>query len=285
MKQKFPKSDFTKNMLPQSRKAIFRDVMQLHWQKLLLLGVILLVFYIPILLSDMRYDSQVSAIYQAVLESSQAEAAGMAVIQLDLIRSTVRIFWLMLLAVGAAGIIRVIRQYAWEENVHIPTDFAKGIRDNAKQTISIAALSGILSVLCLTVFYTADSYRSTLVSVISLLPIAISLLLVLPMVAISLVMVPIYTTRLGTTLKNAFFVYTRNPLKHLGFLLLCLAIWVPSLLPNAYCHLFGSIAAVLLTPMAFLAWTLFCYERLDQHFNPLVAPELIGKGIFQDKQI
>ena len=285
MKQKFSKSDFTKNMLPQSRKAIFRDVMQLHWQKLLLLGVILLVFYIPILLSDMRYDSQVSAIYQAVLESSQAEAAGMAVIQLDLIRSTVRIFWLMLLAIGAAGISRVIRQYAWEENVHIPTDFAKGIRDNAKQTISIAALSGILSVLCLTVFYTADSYRSTLVSVISLLPIAISLLLVLPMVAISLVMVPIYTTRLGTTLKNAFFVYTRNPLKHLGFLLLCLAIWVPSLLPNAYCHLFGSIAAVLLTPIVFLAWTLFCYERLDQHFNPLVAPELIGKGIFQDKQL
>ena len=285
MKLKFSKSDFTRNMLPQSRKAIFRDVMQLHWQKFVLLGTILLVFYLPILLSDLNYDNRVSAIYLAVLEGGQAEPAALAVMQLDLIRSIVRIFWLMLLAIGAAGITRVIRQYAWEENVHIPTDFAKGLRDNIKQTVALAALAGILSVLCLTVFYTADAYRSPLISIVSLLPIAISLLLVLPVIAISLVMIPIYKTKLGTTLKNAFFIYTRNPLKCLGFLLLYLIIWVPAILPNTYCHLFGSIAAIILTPMLFLAWTLFCYDRFDQHFNPLVAPELIGKGISHDKYV
>lgn len=282
-KQQFSKSDFTKSMLPQSRREIFRDVMQLHWQKLLLLGVIFFLFYLPILLVGIYYDSYVSAIYSSLsaMDDAQKQSAGYAIIQMDLLRSIAAIFLLILLSVALAGIARVIRQYAWEENVHIPTDFAKGIRDNLRQIAALAGLSGILYALCLSVYYTADFYRSSLLSYLSLLPIAISLLLVLPIFAISLVMIPVYSNKLGTTLKNAFFVYSRCLLPSLGFLLICFVIWVPALIPNFLCHIFGGLFGALMTPIALLAWTLFCYDRFDQHFNPLVYPELIGKGIMQ----
>lgn len=283
-KQKFANSDFSKNMMPQNRKQVFRDVMQLHWQKMLLLGVILLVFYIPILLLTICYDTYTAAVYQAMpgMEAEQQNAAVNFVIQLDLIRSVITTVLLVLLSVALSGVLRTIRQYAWEENVHIPTDFARGIRDNFRQTAALCALSGLVFTLCLSVFYTADAYGSPLVSTLSLLPVAISALFVFPIFFIALVMIPIYSNRLGATLKNAFFVYTKSLLRSLGFLLLCLVIWVPSLVPHPLFHIFGSAIAVLLTPTVFLAWTVFCYDNFDKHLNPLVCPELIGKGTFRE---
>lgn len=282
-KQSFAKSDFSKNMLPQNRKQIFRDVMQLHWQKLLLLGVILLIFYIPILLVTMGYDTYTAGIYHAMpsMEPAAREAAVNFVIQLDVIRSVITIPLLVLLCVALSGILRTIRQYAWEENVHIPTDFARGVRDNFRQTAALSTLAGLVFTLCLSVFYSADAYNSNLVSSLSLLPVAISVLLIFPIFFTALVMIPVYSNRMGATLKNAFFVYTHSLLRSLGFLILCLVIWVPSLIPNLHFHIFGSIFAILLTPIALLAWTVFCYDNFDKHLNPLVCPELIGKGTFR----
>jgi len=285
-KQAFAASDYTKNMLPQNRKEIFRDVVQLHWKKLLLLGAVFLLFYIPILIVKLGYDTYTARIYSILPTLSDANqyTAISSVILVDILRSVILIPLLILLSVALSGIARTIRQYAWEENVHIPTDFAKGIRDNFLHTASLAALSGLIYTLCLSVYYTADAYPSGLLSTLSLLPIAISLFVILPIFAIGLVMLPVYTNRLFTTLKNAWFLYTRHCLKCLGFLSLCLLLWVPSLLPNIYCHMFGSIAAALLTPIALLAWTLFCYDRFDESLNLLVCPELIGKGTFPNRQ-
>ena len=285
-KQAFAASDYTINMLPQNRKEIFRDVVQLHWKKLLLLGAVFLLFYIPILIVKLGYDTYTARIYSILPTLSDADqyAAISSVILVDILRSVILIPLLILLSVALSGITRTIRQYAWEENVHIPTDFAKGIRANFRHTASLAALSGLIYTLCLSVYYTANSYASDTLSTLSLLPIAISLLFILPIFAIGLTMIPVYSNRLFANLKNAWFVYTRHCLKSLGFLLLCLLIWVPSLLPNIYCHIFGSMGAALLTPFALLAWTLFCYDCFDKSLNPLVCPELIGKGTFSNIQ-
>ena len=284
-KQTFAKSDFSPNMLPQNRKQIFRDVMHLHWQKLLLLGMILLIFYIPILLTTIIYDIYTAGIYHAMpsMAPEMQENAVTFVMQLDLIRSIIVIPLLALLSVALSGILRTIRQYAWEENVHIPSDFAKGIRDNFRQTAALSMLAGLVFTLCLSVFYSADAYNSYIVSILSLLPVAISFLLIFPVFLTALIMIPVYSNRLGATLKNAFFVYTRSLLRSLGFLLLCLIIWIPAFVPNLQFHIFGSIFAVLLTPIALLGWTVFCYDNFDKHLNPLVCPELIGKGTFHTK--
>lgn len=283
-KRRAAQADYTAAMLPQTRKAIFFDVLQLHWQKLLLLGFFLLLAYSPLLLSTAAKDIYISNLYAALegAEDAQKAAAGQTLVCLDILRSLVNIVFILIFAVVFSGTMRTIRQYAWMENVHIPTDFARGIRDDYGQTAAIGALSGTVYTLCLTVYYSASAYSSTLVAAFSLLPIAISLLFVLPVFAIALSMVPIYQNRLWTTLKNAFYVYSRTVLKSLSALALCLTPWLISLLPNFYCHIFGSIAASLLTPFALLAWFLYCYTQFDIHINPIVCPELIGRGILHD---
>lgn len=282
-KFKFSPKDYSPNMLPQNRRQVFFDVVQLQWQRLLLLGLLLLLLYLPLLLSAVVKDVYVANLY-AAMEQSTEEArlqAGQTLAILDMFRSLVNILFLLILAIGVSGIGRILRQYAWGENVHLSTDFARGLRDNYLHTAGILTIGGTVYCLCLGVYYTAPSYGSGPFSVISLLPIGISLLVVLPILMIALVMIPIYQNTLVATLKNAFFIYTRCLLQVLLAAACSLAIWIPSLLPNFYCHVFGSLFGVLLMPAAFLGWMLFCYNCFDKHLNPTVAPALIGRGVFK----
>lgn len=283
-KFKFSEKDFTPGMLPQTRKQVFFDVLQLQWQKLLLLGLVLFLFYLPLFFSTVAKDLYVSNLYATLNGSDEAARlqAGQVLAILDILRSAVNILFLVALAVALSGILRILRQYAWGENVHFGTEFGKGIRGNFSQTAGILTLGGLIYCLCLSVYYLAPSYRSGALSLLSLLPIGISLLVVLPIFMIALVMIPIYQNTLRGTLKNAFFLYTRCLLKILAATLCTLLIWVPALIPNFYCHTIGAFVSVLLTPTALLGWTLFCYNCFDRHFNPIVAPELIGKGITMD---
>lgn len=284
-KFRFSPNDYTPSMLPQNRRQVFWDVFQLHWQKLLFSGVILLLFYLPLLLSLVVKDVYVANLYAAM--EGQDDAARLQASQtlgiLDLLRNGVNILFLIILAAGASGVLRILRQYAWGENVHFPTDFGRGIRDNYLHTAAIFAIGGILRCLCLGIYYTAPSYSSGLLSLLSLLPIGISLLVALPVLMIALVMVPVYRNTLSATVKNAFFIYTRCFWKVFAAAGCTLILWIISQLPDFYCHTIGSFFAIVLTPFAFLGWTLFCYDCFDRHLNPIVAPELIHKGIYKSK--
>lgn len=285
-RSQYANKDYTKAMLPQTRRAVFFDVMHLQWKSLLLLGVILLLFFLPLLLSILVKDIYITNVYQMLenADETQRLTSSQILLCLNILRSLVNTLFLVILGVALSGVLRVIRQYAWGENVHLPMDFPKGIKDNFSQTAAICGLAGLIYTLCLAVFYTAGSYATPFLSMLSMLPIPLSALIVLPVFAIALVMVPVYNNRLGGTLKNSFLVYIRALLKCLLGLAGCMLIWVPAMLPNFYCHILGSVFAVLLTPMALLAWTLICYDLFDIHINPQVAPELIGKGTYPPVQ-
>lgn len=285
-KIKIAKSDYTKNMLPHNRREVFWDVVKLQWKNLLLLGLLLLLFYLPLLLSTVVKDVYISNLYVSLADADNAQklAAGQTLAILDLLRSLVNILFILVLAVAFSGVLRVIRQYAWEESVHLPTDMGKGIKDNYLQTAVIGALAGLIYTLCLMVYYTASSYSIPIVAMLSMLPIGISVLVSLPILMISLAMIPVYSNRLWVTLKNAFFIYTRCLPKVLLGMLCCLAVWIPAMIPNFYCHVFGSVFGILLTPISLLGWTLLCYDCFDRHLNPIVCPQLVGKGIVRDTE-
>ncbi len=281
LKIKRAAKDFSPDMLPQTRKAVFFDVLKLHWQKLLLLGLILLLFAIPLILNMMTNDVYLSNYFAALEESGRQNDADAvyAPVYRDLFTYALNIPLLMLFSVGLSGVLRVLRQYAWEENVHIPTDFVRGIRDNAKQLLGVAFLTGLIVLLCRIVLYTSASYASETVSMLSLLPIGLSVFLFLPLGALCLVLIPIYSNPLRGHLKNALYLYSHAPLRVAGSLLASFLPWAVTLLPNFYCGLFGSIAALLLLPLSLLGWKLSSYDLLDRLINTEHYPELVGRGL------
>lgn len=285
-KQKFAKQDYTRSMLPQTRKAIFFDVVQLQWKNLVLLGLILLLLYVPVVLVTMLRDLMQADIYLSMQNSGDAAqlTAQDSIVYLQLFHGILLIPLMALFSVALSGVLRVIRQYAWEENVHMTTDLGRGIRDNYRHTAAITTLGAVIYVLCLMVYHSASAYQNAIFSLFSLLPVGISVLVVLPIFAIALAMVPVYTNSLWATIKNAFYVYCRSLLKVLLALICSLLPWAATFIPNFYCHIFGSLAGALLTPFCLLAWTLFCYNQFDKHINPDVSPQLVGKGIVRNTE-
>lgn len=128
LRRKIASRDFTENMMPQTRKEVFFDVLKLHWFDLLKLGLVLLVAFLPVLIMVVTNDA-----YEAKLMAEVGENASQQALQE--IRSTVIFFrntsaficipFYMLFAVVLSGSLRLTRQYAWEEVVFFWRDLIR----------------------------------------------------------------------------------------------------------------------------------------------------------------
>lgn len=281
-KNKAAAQDFTEAMLPQSRKAVFFDVLHLQWRKLLLLGLLLLAFSLPLLLSTVTGSIYTANYIAAVTQSGLADTpeAAQGLLRFELLRGAVNILLLLVFLVGLSGALRVLRQLAWEENVHLPTDFAAGIKSNFGQLACLGIPCGVIALLCELLLFFSSGYRSGVVAAVSLVPLAVSVLLLLPAACLTLSMIPVYANPLRANLKNAFYVYFSAPLRVLGTLAVCAVFWLPSVLPYLTCQVLGHVFAFLTLPVTLLAWLLFCFTRFDVSVNAAACPELLGRGIY-----
>lgn len=274
------KNEYTQNMLPQNRKEVFFDVVKLHWRRLFLLGCLVFVFSLPLYILQWMQDAQslqVGELSKTISgEELQATYYQMAIA--NVIRCFASIPFWMLLGVGFAGICRILRQYAWEENVHIYTDFIKGIRANGKHTALLGLLVGFVYAVCIST-YQMLPYGQSYLSWVSLIQIGISLVLVLPVCGFCLTMIPVYANTMKQHILFSFAVYLKTPVKTLLTALCCMLIFLPMWIPVVMVHILGSFLISFLAPVVLLAWTLYSYQVFDAHINSRYYPELVGKGI------
>lgn len=279
---KIATEDYEMSMLPQTRKAVFFDVFKLQWRKLVILGGILVLFSMPLIVLNLLRDGYAIGLFYSVEGASQEtqNQTGIQLILADVLKSGLQVIPFMVCSVGLAGIMRVLRQFAWGENIHIPTDFGKGVKDNFRPMLLLAFLAGAVLAACHLLWYFAVCYQTDAMWMVCVIPVAFSALFLLPVFTISIVMIPVYNNPLRQIFRMAFLVYVKGFGKVLLGVLLTVALPVLGMLPNTFCHfVFGLIAAVT-APTILLGWTLFCYNRLDKDINPIICPELIGRGLY-----
>ncbi len=279
---KIAKQDYEASMLPQTRKAVFFDVFKLQWRKLLILGGILVLFSLPMVILNLLRDGYAIGLFYS-MEGASEEAKSQAGVQLlfaDIWKNVLQIIPFMIYGVGLAGVMRVLRQFAWGENVYIPTDFGKGVKDNLRPMLAISFLAGGLLALCYFLYFMAVSYQTDIMWMVCIIPIAFSALFVLPVFAVSLVMIPVYNNPLTQIFKMAFWVYIKGFGKVLLGVLLTILLRVAGMLPSTFFHFVFGLLASVAAPTILLGWTLFCYNRFDKDLNPIICPELIGRGIY-----
>ena len=279
---KIAEQDFDASMLPQTRKAIFFDVLKLQWRKLLILGAIAVLLAIPVVILKLLRDGYAIGLYYT-LEGATQEAKIQGDFQLlwvDFCKSALQIIPFMICGVGLGGIVRVLRQFAWAENVHIPSDFGKGLKDNLRQMLALSFLTGAILALCHFLYYLAAVYQTDKMWMFCIIPIGFSALFVLPVFLVSIVMIPVYNNSLFQIFRMAFFVYLKGFFKVLLGAVLTVALPVLGMLPNTFCHFVFGLLSAIVGPIILLGCTLFCYNQLDKEINPLICPELIGRGIY-----
>lgn len=276
-KTKIASKDFERSMLPQTRWAVFWDVVKLQWRKLLGVALILIISTLPLLLIAVYEDTYFLTAYED--PELPLESIPMLIAPLHILCAVLSVPCLVLFFLGLSGVIRVVRQLAWEENAMVLPDFMVGLRQNWKQFLPTGLLFGFGYA------FAKIGWHSALASQAGsgwLQGIVLGLLifLVAPLVACCVVVIAVYQNSFWGNLKLAAYIYLKSPLKAVGSMLLAfglsVAVWV---IPHLQLHLIGSIPAIMAFTLGLLGWMLFVFNQLDKHYNAEHYPELVGKGV------
>lgn len=288
-------NDYERSMLPQTRKQVFFDITKLHFWKLLLLGFVILLFSLPIhiyAISQNMYEAALQATYTDIFLNGSAEEIAKA--QLELNNSVVSfsntralcdIVLFMFFALGMAGVSRVIRRLAFEENTYLRHDLIAGIKENGAQFVLIALFVGIAAFGCNYIQNQAmTTYIVTgksLYTWLGLIPAILLAVIFIPPAMYAASCIAVYKNKFRQNVRIGFILYISSAWKTLLAVICCLLIYAIQYIPLPYCNIIGRTLSGILTPFVMLGWQLFALNRLDQKINPKFYPELIGKGLYK----
>lgn len=276
--QKAAAEDYTEAMLPRNRKQVFWDVIKLQGWKLMKLGLILLLFALPIHLLAMLENVLIAQLHTAASQLTEDRITAYT-IEIQNLRAFINIPLLMIFSVGFSGVSHIIRQFAWGEPVALRCDFLKGIRQNWRQMLVAAWIAGSVQWLCVCCANLSYAAHSDLASYAVYLPMVAAILLGIPVGAYVTACIPVYTNTFGQNARLGAVLFLKAPGKTLGMLACTGVAFVTFVIPNFYCNLIGRILVSVLIPVLMLAWFLYAYSKLDKYINPGFFPELVGRGI------
>lgn len=282
-KPKIAQSDYTPTMLPHTRKEVFIDVVKLHFKDLFLCGVMTLIFSLPMHIIKLLEDFYISSVNSKIPSDATARQLNEAynnILAFKNFTAIIGIIFILIFAVGFSGLMRVIRQYAWEENVFFVNDFFKGIKQNIKQTLLLGLIVGIMYAVSV-YYYNSAPDDSGAVSYMFLIPLGVFILIVIPVAAYMTVCIPVYTNSFKQNIIIGLLLFTKHPIKTLLILAVFGILFFSYFMSSLYAHLLGRILCSLAAPFIMLAWYLFTYNQLDKYINHRNHPELVGRGTFQ----
>lgn len=281
------KNDCTPNSLPHNRKEVFFDVLKLHFGDLMKCGFILFAFCAPLIalsvykeLALMSFQVQIKSIAD---ETSLFEEIRRMVV-FDNLTALIALPLFMIASVGLAGVMRIIRQFAWEENVYIRYDFKEGVKQNVKQTLLASFIVGLFYFLYTLVQNAVMLTVGGLETYMMIIPKTVLAVVFIPALAYTLVSASLYNNRFFENVRIGFVLYAENIAKTLFALLLSALSAVLMFVPDFICKIVGESVFVFALPVCMLGWWLVAYNLLDVRINTINHTDLIGRGTFPVEQ-
>ena len=274
-KNKASKIDFTNEQLPSTRYEVFVDCLKIKKTVLAHLGLRLMLFCLPLIISTMMMDISVSGLQEQYLKGE---------VELTAVYSTINAFNLIniifwgLVGVGCAGCFRVIRRLIWQEPIFINSDFFDGIKLNCKSFFLIFAIAGF-AMFASTSIYTAGNGSST----IQYLSIFTSIIFLIPVLVIMTGLYNVYNITLKEALYNGFIIYVKNLFANLLMTLIIVAIFALLVISGALKYLLLFIVPLFIVPILILGIHLYLCYLFDIYINKKSYPEYVDKGIHRRK--
>ena len=223
-KVKPAKTDYLDSMLPRNRKEVFFDVFKLHWRSLVLLGIIILLFCLPFIFVEIFE-------FFAVMNTQSQEDVVVDSVLISNISNLIKVPFFLLLAIALSGVIRVIRQFCWIENVTLSYDFFLGLKQNVRQVLVLMIITSIfwyLSLYCLNISYIS----ANIMKYVLVLPFGLFVFVIMPIIGYMLVAIATYSNSFLQNIKVAFIVYASNPFTAILCTSLCSCIFAMKFIPN-----------------------------------------------------
>ena len=278
-KAKVAKQDFLEENLPQTRKDQFFDILKNQYKVVLLTGLMLLLFFLPILAFSIFKSIMIGKAY-AVYELGEAtiEQVNDAVIFNTLIFDGVNLLLYPILFAGVSGVLRVIRQLVFGEPVVFRFDFNKGIKDNFKTFLLIGLFVALLKLLIsfIVIGFGFNPY-------IKVAAYAILYAVLLPPLFVMSAYSVIYANKFFTSLKQSFLLYLRGSWKFLGMILVIIVPYI--LLEEFFSYvtfrqIIYCVLIVFALPLVILISFMVMFETFDKLINIRLFPEIWRKGLY-----
>lgn len=282
-KPRHAKTDCTVKSLPHNRKEVFFDVLKLHFADLMKCGAILFAFCAPLLALSV-YKELALMSFQARISDIADQAALLEEIRrmmaFDDLTALIALPLFMIASVGLAGVMRIIRQFAWEENVYVKYDLKEGIKQNYKQTLLMSSIVGLF------VFLYTLSQNAVILALggvetyLVFIPKIVIAVVFIPALVYALVSASVYNNGFLQNVRIGFVLYAENILKTLLALAISAVTAALMFVPNLICKIAGEALFVFALPVCMLGWWLLAYNLLDERINTINHTELIGRGTF-----
>ncbi len=283
-RNKFNKNDFTTNSLPSTRKEQFKDILKTNYRTIFRLGLLMLIFSIPILVFYFFKNATISSVIKSYLDGKitideEVNLLNSSYLFLDLIETAC----LIIFFIGISGTFRVLRVMAWEQGLFLWNDFKVGIKSNFKKYFIFSLFTGALIFaidLCGTSLY-ALTDKANIINIIIMI---ILFSLVIPIILYMLAQYNYYDNSFSSTFTNSFRLtiieFKNNILFSLCFLIFYLLSFISIGLVTIGIFV---LLILFILPIYLLAWNQFSLHVFDKFINEILG--IKDKGLYVKNEI
>ncbi len=279
-KVKSAKQDFDIARLPASRRQVFFDVYKNRASLMIDLGLLLLLFFLPLIAVHMLTLAQCAEIGRSLARQQlTAEEASIHLVQIQNAGNILSIPALMIFSVGLAGTAQVVKNLVWQEGVLLKGDFLQGIRSNWRCYSLTAMLAGGMHYVAQYLIHVGffESGGALELGLVAVLAAVTLFALTIPFV---LIQSTLYRLRYFQKFSNGFLLAMRTFLPTLGIVLVNVVPFLLLWIDDYTVHIFGMLLLpVLAVPPLMLLDTLYVHSVLDKYINRTHFPEIYRKGL------
>ena len=275
MKQKASRIDYSKAMLPRTRKAQFGDCFKMNYMVLLKCGLFLFLFSLPLIAYCMFGDFfYVSLMSHTTEEVEQTRNLFYYFLYGGIVLLSLPIF------VAISGVTHVLRNLIWGEGIFFMDDFKNGIKQNAGKNVIFGFITGVIF------FASYFIYSLFNALILSYIPLILFALVFFPVYFWMLYLNNIYDSKWTVLVRNGFFFYIRTiGWSLLGILMplsLASLILINDLMLVWLKYLILVLFVIFVFPIIFLIMTLYTTSKFDQYINQQYYPDFYLKGLNHD---
>ena len=276
-KIKFASSDYLYSSLPVTRKQEFFDLYKNSFNKIFYIGLILLIFALPMLAYIIFMDYGFTSLNAANYPDSLSDMLYVW----DLYdRLGISLSYPILL-VGISIILSIEKKLIWQEGVSFIYEIKNGFLENYRQLIKPTIFLLIFYYLS---FYVSETYTF---SFITYLPLLLVLLIFFPLYLWHIQLLNYYEAKFLSSLKNSLFFFAKSMPFTLLMAILNAAPFIFYYLPinaSTFYYLIKYIILVALIlfyyPLLSLIFSLYAHNKFDEYINVDNFPNDYHRGLY-----
>ena len=263
--------NFEESQLPDTRKKQFGDILKLRYRTLMFIGLMLLLFFLPILLCILYRDtSQIN-----IIQKYEGEELANQLIFSNLLFSWLLIPSIMIFSLGVAGSLKIIRRLIWGEPVFLKEDFSTGIKENWKGYLLVSFIGGVLNAAntLIVSFLPSNNF-------LTYLPLIALLVLFYPIIFVFAFYNVVYSDKIGKNLINSLKLYFRSVFITFLFCLLCYSMILIKYIPSILKYFLAGAIIIFVIPIFLLMFYEYEIHIFDKYINSYQYPQFVRRGLY-----